>query len=211
MDGTVAEITDRRQRKKQHTRDALIHAALGLFAAKGYEHTAIREITDAVDVSERTFFRYFASKEDLVLSFSSDGADVFAEALAARLAEEAPFTAMRTAFGIALRELAAESAETDHLFVLRLIDETPELQAAHMRYAHCRNDEVVQILAARAGVDPVADRRPRVLAAAMGALVFLAIQDWVAGDDRDPETLIAAFDAYAAEIIPSLTGSWSPA
>src|SRR5579875_2587631 len=62
----------RRERKKRQTRDALLHAALGLFEAKGYEQTAIHEITDAVDVSERTFFRYFASKEDLVLSFAKD-------------------------------------------------------------------------------------------------------------------------------------------
>ena len=63
----------RRQRKKQATREALIETAMKLFAAKGYDHTAIHEITDAVDVSERTFFRYFASKEDLVLSLIRDG------------------------------------------------------------------------------------------------------------------------------------------
>jgi AcrR family transcriptional regulator len=63
-------------------------AALELFAAKGYDHTAVHEITDAVDVSERTFFRYFASKEDLVLSFITDGATAFAEALAARPPQE---------------------------------------------------------------------------------------------------------------------------
>jgi hypothetical protein len=41
----------RRERKKRQTRDALVHAALKRFDAKGYEHTAVREITDAVDVS----------------------------------------------------------------------------------------------------------------------------------------------------------------
>ena len=65
---SVAE-PPRRERKKRQTRDALVHAALKLFDAKGYEHTAVREITDAVDVSERTFFRYFASKDDVVRAF----------------------------------------------------------------------------------------------------------------------------------------------
>ena len=72
-------VPDRRQRKKQLTKDALIEAALELFAAKGYDHTAVHEITDAVDVSERTFFRYFASKEDLVLSFVREGTIAFAD------------------------------------------------------------------------------------------------------------------------------------
>jgi len=73
----------RRGRKKRQTRDALIDAALDLFETKGYEHTAVHEITDIVDVSERTVFRYFASKEDLALFFVARELDAFAEALAA--------------------------------------------------------------------------------------------------------------------------------
>src|ERR1043165_2179782 len=96
---------DRRQRKKQLTKDALIAAALELFAAKGYDRTAVHEITDAVDVSERTFFRYFASKEDLVLSFIRDGAAAFAAALAARPAEEEPLTAARHALQSSILDL----------------------------------------------------------------------------------------------------------
>ena len=80
--------TARRERKKAQTRDALLHEALGLFERQGYEHTAVREITDAVDVSERTFFRYFASKEDLVISFIRERTEVFVGSLAARPAAE---------------------------------------------------------------------------------------------------------------------------
>src|SRR3974377_896300 len=49
----------RRQRKKQRTGDALIEAAMELFTAKGYDRTAVHGITDTVEVSEWTFFRYF--------------------------------------------------------------------------------------------------------------------------------------------------------
>ena len=96
----------RRERKKRQLRDALIHAALELFEAKGDEQTAIREITDAVDVSVRTFFRYFASKEDLALSFMKDRTDMFLAALAARPAAEEPLTAARNAFCECLPEVA---------------------------------------------------------------------------------------------------------
>jgi hypothetical protein len=55
----------------------------------------------------------------------------------------------------------------------------------------------------------VADRRPRVLAAVIGAMVFLANKDWQASDTESPEDLAAAFDAYADAVIPALAGHWS--
>ncbi|MDX6335962.1 MAG: hypothetical protein QOG05_3302 [Streptosporangiaceae bacterium] len=200
----------RRQRKKQLTRDALIEAAMDLFAAKGYDRTAVHEITDAVDVSERTFFRYFASKEDLVLSFVRDGATAFAEALAARPPQEEPLTAARHAFQASLRRLPGDTGDVaSYLSVMELIDSTPALLAAYLRYIHDHDHEIIRVLAEREGVDPVTDRRPRVLAAMIGALVFLANRDWRAGGDPSAEAMSAAFDAYAGEVTSALSGHWS--
>jgi AcrR family transcriptional regulator len=201
----------RRERKKQRTRDALFEAAMDLFTAKGYDQTAVHEITDAVDVSERTFFRYFASKEDLVLSFVKDGAATFAGALASRPAEEEPLTAARHALQISIRELPGGGVSLQtYLAAMRLIDSTPALLAVYLRSVHDHDDEIIEVLARREGVDPVADRRPRVLAAMIGALVFLANRDWQAGDNQDPEALVAAFDAYADTALPALSGHWTP-
>jgi hypothetical protein len=91
---------------------------------------------------------------------------------------------------------------------MRLIDATPALLAAHLRYIHDHDDEIIQVLARREGLDPATDRRPRVLAAVIGSLVFLANRDWRAGDDQSPEAMSAAFDAYANEVIPALAGHW---
>lgn len=208
MSQITAPVTEgRRERKKQRTRDALIEAAMELFAAKGYERTAVHEISDAVDVSERTFFRYFASKEDLALSFVRDGAATFAAALAARPPEEEPLTAARAAFHISLRQLAGQLPS--YLSVIRLIETTPALLAAHLRYVHEHDDEIIQVLAQREGVDPATDRRPRVLAAVIGSVVFLANRDWLAAGSQDPEAMAAAFDSYADALRPALAGPWA--
>jgi len=201
----------RRERKKRQTRDALVHAALKLFNAKGYEHTTVREITDAVDVSERTFFRYFASKEDLALSFVRDATGALLRALAARPAAEPPLTALRNSFRESLPGLADEgphAEESTYLLVVRLIDSTPSLLAAHLRYLHDHDDDIVRLLAQREGVDPETDLRPRIAAAVFGALASLATKDWRARGGGSVASMLAAFDAYADQVAPAVAGHW---
>jgi AcrR family transcriptional regulator len=203
----------RRERKKQQTRDALIHAALELFQAKGYEHTAVREITDAIDVSERTFFRYFASKEDLTLSFVHDSAEALTEALAARPREEEPLTALRQAFRDSLLRVTADgglvSRRPAYLSVLSLIESTPTLLATHLRYFHDHGETLAGALAEREGVDPATDPRPRIVTTLFAGLVSLANRDWQAAGAGDAEAMLAAFDLYANQLGPGLFGHWN--
>ena len=211
--GVVSEVptreAPRRERKKQQTREALIQAALELFEAKGYEHTAVREITDAVDVSERTFFRYFASKEDLALSFVRDGADALLAALAARPPGEEPLTALRRAFRDSLGQITGDRDKPSYLSVLELIESTPTLLAAHLRYFHDHDEALVGALAAREGVDPHTDPRPRIIATLFAGLISLAIRDWRAAGAGDTEAMLAAFDVYADQLGPDLFGHWN--
>jgi AcrR family transcriptional regulator len=208
-----AAVPPRRERKKQQTRDALVRAALRLFNAKGYEQTAVREITDEVDVSERTFFRYFASKEDLALSFAQDATEALLRELAARPPAEPPLTALRNAFHKSLLTLAEgdgpHADESMYLLVVRLIDSTPSLLAAHLRNAHDHDDDMVRVLARREGVDPETDPRPRVVAMVFGGLTFLANRDWRARGGGGVTSMLAAFDAFAEQVVPALSGHWS--
>ena len=203
----------RRERKKRQTRDALLQAALALFEQQGYDHTAVREITDAVDVSERTFFRYFASKEDLVVSFIRERTELFLGFLTARPAAEEPLTAIRQAFHDSLAEqvsAAGDAGEVEtYLSVIRLIEATPALLAANFRFLHDHEDELVGVLAAREGVDPATDRRPRLLAAMFGAIGFLASREWREQGCPGPEAMAASFDAYADQLTPALAGHWT--
>jgi AcrR family transcriptional regulator len=205
MESSASSVTGplsgRRERHKQRTRDALIHGALALFEGKGYDQTAIREIADAADVSERTFFRYFANKEDLVMSFIKDETQAFTRALAERPPEEDPFTAMRRAYGESLNRFG------DTPRVLGLVDSTPALLAAHLRQVHVNGEELVKVLAAREGVSST-DPRPHVLAAVFGGMVFLANREWLLGEQQSVEALEKAFDKYAAQVIPAMAGHW---
>src|ERR1700736_3116447 len=70
-----------RERKKQKTRETIISVALALFAKQGYEQTTIAEIADAAEVSPRTIFAYFPSKEDILFSDVPEIHERFAQAL----------------------------------------------------------------------------------------------------------------------------------
>jgi AcrR family transcriptional regulator len=77
MDGAVGK----REANKQRTRAALLRAAEQLFADQGFHATTVHAIAEAAGVTERTFFRYFASKADLVAGDLNDWLAVFERAL----------------------------------------------------------------------------------------------------------------------------------
>jgi AcrR family transcriptional regulator len=207
---TLTDGPQRRERKKRQTRDALVRAALALFNAKGYEHTAVREITDAVDVSERTFFRYFDNKEHVVLSFMKDATDVFVRELASRPLAEPPLTALTRSFPASIPTTDDQPGEeSSYLLVIRLIDSTPSLLSGLLRNMHDRDDEIIRVLAAREGVDPDTDRRPRLVVATYNGLVVAANREWRMGDDDSVEALLAAFDRNVEQLGPALSGHWS--
>jgi AcrR family transcriptional regulator len=86
-----------RDRKKEQTRRSLREGAARLFAERGFARTTVEDIAAQANVSKRTFFRYFDSKEDLLLP---DLAELFAKVeaeLAARPTAEDPLTAVRAA------------------------------------------------------------------------------------------------------------------
>jgi AcrR family transcriptional regulator len=93
----TVEVEGRRDRKKNETRQALRDAAHRLFAEKGFSQTTIDDIAAAADVSRRTFFRYYDSKDDLLRSDVCDLLPVMLAALRARPAGEPPFAAILAA------------------------------------------------------------------------------------------------------------------
>jgi AcrR family transcriptional regulator len=87
-----------RERKKEKTRHALESAALRLFAEKGFDGTTVDEIAEACDVSQRTFFRYYSAKEDVLFADGDERLDALLAELARRPLDELPMRAVQAAF-----------------------------------------------------------------------------------------------------------------
>ena len=90
----VEKATGRRERKKQETSEAIQVAARRLFAAQGYAATTVQQIADEADVSERTLFRYFESKEDLLLPDVEAFFRAVESAIRGRPIDETPLTSI---------------------------------------------------------------------------------------------------------------------
>ena len=84
-----------RERKKVATRLALHAAALQLVAERGLEHVSVDDIAERADVSPRTFFNYFPTKDDAVLGLDPDAGRQQVESLLARPAGESPIESLR--------------------------------------------------------------------------------------------------------------------
>ncbi|PKW17176.1 TetR family transcriptional regulator [Saccharopolyspora spinosa] len=178
-----------RARKKQRTRAALIDAGLDLFLAKGYDATTIDEIAAEVEISSRTFFRYFAGKEDVALAKGAEFDDLVLDALAARPAGEPPLTALRHAVLGMIRESAADDVRR-FLRVQHLINKTPPLLAGNLRRAAGSEERLTAEIAARQGVDPARDIRPRVLVGMVWGALRIGLETMCADPRRDLERLV---------------------
>ncbi|OCC09818.1 TetR/AcrR family transcriptional regulator [Streptomyces sp. PTY087I2] len=209
---TVEPRPGLRERKKQRTRDALLRAALELFTTQGYERTTVDEIVDAVEVSQRTFFRYFANKEDATFAVQEIVESRFIEELRRRPAHEAPFEAMRRAVLCAwnsIGEAIEEVITVDlHMRTYQMIESTPSLLAAHMRRGIALENQVARLIAEREGLDVERDPRPRVAVAAFSGVMRVTGQLWGQGVDPSVEALRDLTEEYLDQLVPALARDW---
>jgi AcrR family transcriptional regulator len=189
-------MTGLRERKKARTRQALIDTGLDLFIRQGFEHTTIDEIVNACDVSRRTFFRYFASKEDLFIAESDDRRTAMIAFLDQRPAAEAPWRSVRGAIVDLARTHLGDRRR--RLARARLIAHTPTLRAASLEAQRRWQQALVEALARRAGPD--ADLLElHLMAGAATAALHAALEVWTADKGRgDLSQLVEqAFDRLA--------------
>jgi AcrR family transcriptional regulator len=201
-----------RERKKQRTRDALLRAAVELFTTRGYERTTVDDIAEAVDVSQRTFFRYYAGKEEAALALQELVVARFVEAVRERPAEEAPMEALKQAVlegWQTLNEVIEAVVPVElYLRMYRVIESTPVLLAAHLRRNLEIEEAMARVLAEREGLDVDADPRPRLAVAVFGGVMRVTERQWSTGEDFSLEAMRALTISYLEQVGPALTENW---
>jgi AcrR family transcriptional regulator len=184
---------DLRERKRTRTRLMIQAEAFRLFAEKGYAETKVEEIADAAAISPRTFFRYFPSKEDVVLWDEYD--PQMAELLAARPAEEPVAESFRAMMRETLSGLLRRDRE-QLLTRVRLLSSVPELRARFLETqaswftSEALDSEMMTALSHRHRVPDA--RQLRAIAGALSAAVTIAIEEWQR--DNGESDLLSLFD-----------------
>jgi DHA2 family multidrug resistance protein-like MFS transporter len=186
-----------RERKKARTRATIRSCALRLFREQGYDATTIEKIIDAADVSETTFFRYFPTKEDVVLGDDYDPRLI--EAFQAQPSQMAPVPALRAAFAAAFAGLTAQQrAEQKERIMLTFT--VPRLRAATLDQISRAMQLLARAMAERAGRRPD-DFAVRTVA---GAIVGAAVAVSAAITDDPDADLATLIDQAIAQLEPGL-------
>ena len=134
---TIENQLGLRERKKQRTREAISDAAIGLFLERGFTQVSVAEIAEAAEVSKRTLFAYFPTKEDLVVHRMADHETEAARVVRARPAHTTPLAALRDHFLDGLRRRDPITGINDHPAVralAELIFGTPALVGSMQRF-----------------------------------------------------------------------------
>ena len=180
-----------RERKKARTRAAIQAEAMRLFRARGYQATTVEQIAEAAEVSPSTFFRYFPTKEDVVLWDDFD--PIIVEAFRERPASESPITAMRAAFTAAFARISPEDLDRVRER-MTLAMQVPELRAASLEQFSGTVELLAGIVGERVG-RPANDLPVLALA---GAVVGVAMSVMLAAT-QDPEAdLVSLLDRAMA-------------
>jgi AcrR family transcriptional regulator len=185
------------ERKQELVRTALFDAAWQLFGERGYEATTVAEIAAAAGVSRRTFFRYYASKEDVLVETSDEVAEAMLAAMAERPLDEPPLVAIERAL---VPVLESRIARTDRLHtIIRLLRESRTLRRAMLERHALMEERLAVQLGVRMGVDVASDHTPVMLAFVARAMMDTAFNIAYDHGRTDVAALVAELFAKLGE------------
>ncbi|CCH19508.1 Putative transcriptional regulator, TetR family [Micromonospora lupini str. Lupac 08] len=188
-----------RARKKLRTRDAIADAAISLFLARGFEQVSVSDIAATAEVSKPTLFRYFATKEDLVLHRFADHNGEAARVVRDRGPDIAPLTALHRHFRAGLDRFEPVTGLNDHPEVVafhRLVFTTPSLAGRLTQYLLDDEDALAAVLGPGIGARLQA---AQVIAVhrVLARTNWQRIADGRTAHDVQPEAIVEADQAFA--------------
>ena len=174
-----------RERKKLATRQSLRRVALDLVAERGFAHVTVEDIAEAADVSPRTFFNYFPSKEAALYGTDPDRVAALRERVVRQAPGEPVLDVLRMVMASDAQTVVDELSElggdaADWLRRMKEARTDPHLRAAHAAQMAMVERAIAEGLAERLGTDPDRDPYPGLLAA-VAAGVFRASMTFWAG------------------------------
>lgn len=175
-----------REMTRQAVRSQLMNVAWDLFVQQGYDATTVDEIAAAAGMSQRSFFRYFATKEDVVLVKFEAVGELLAGVLADRPAQEDAWTALRHSFDVIVE--AAERDPRYGLALLRITGQSAALRAGRLEQQMHWQELLTPLVAERMNVPATGanhDPGPAALTAAALACLNVANVVWLASDGTD--------------------------
>lgn len=192
---TIATLSERKRLAVQRE---LTSIALRLFLEEGYEATTVDRIAEEAAISRRTFFRYFGSKEDLVVGkWDLIGTDII-ERLASRPPQESDWLALRRAFDVVVDHYADPDRYTQSRALDAVVASSGTLSAAYFARVDAIERHAADVLRER-GSHPANDPIPRAVAGAASACLRSAMESAL---DTQPKKFGKALDDIMAALAP---------
>ncbi|NUS17063.1 MAG: TetR family transcriptional regulator [Streptomyces sp.] len=193
MTPTRATGSGLRELTRATVRAQIAERAMELFIAQGFEETTVEQIAAQVGMSARSVFRYFDTKEDMVVGSMQESGARLADALAERPAGEGPWQALRGALDLMLAAIAEDREGA--LARARMFASTPPLRAARQQKQSRWRELLVPGVLARLPEGAAADRELRAAAITTAVLGCLdvAVTRW--SDTGGTENLADLLDA----------------
>ena len=171
-------------------RDEVARHAWTLFATHGFEATTVDQIAEAAGMSRRTFFRYFAGKDELVLERLVESGELIASTLQARPAGETAWTALRAAFQVTVDLQEAHADKARPLQVM--LREEPALRATAETRRRLWIDRLAPLVGERLDAGPAADVRATAVTGSALACLDAAQSAWAAHPGPSLSDLLTA-------------------
>jgi AcrR family transcriptional regulator len=179
-----------RERKKQRTRETIARAARELFAERGYHATTLPDIAEAADVSTRTIFAYFPSKEDILFADFPLMKDALAQALAERPEGEEALETVRT---FILQNIGMQK-KTDVDERIGNCIHNDETLRTHLRARIAQLEEVIAPAIAKDIGASEDDVRPKLVAASLTAAFNVLSEQGGVRRPKDSRSVVVLID-----------------